>query len=134
MNFSFSGLKTAAVRLIQDMNPEEKKKHTPALCVDYQETVVDQLIDRLDKAVNNLRFSHIVIAGGVSANSRLRKKTKDWAYKKGVHLILPTLSYCTDNAAMIAQTGLRFLLKNEYSPQDLNCSPYSYPFDFITNL
>ena len=75
-----------------------------------------------------------MIAGGVSANSRLRKKTKDWAYKKGVHLILPTLSYCTDNAAMIAQTGLRFLLKNEYSPQDLNCSPYSYPFDFITNL
>ena len=132
LHFSFSGLKTAATQLIQGMSLEEKQKHTTALCADYQEAVVAQLIDRLDKTIDHFQFQQVVIAGGVSANSRLRKKAKDWAYEKGIHLILPALSYCTDNAAMIAQAGWRFLLNNESSPQDLNCSPSSYPSDFIT--
>jgi len=132
LNFSFSGLKTAATKLIHNMNLQDRQKHISNLCADYQEILVDQLIDRLDQAINIFSFERVVIAGGVSANSRLRKKAKDWAVQKGVHVILPALSYCTDNAAMIAKVGWRFLSRKEYSPQNLNCSPYSYPSDFIT--
>ena len=131
-NFSFSGLKTAAVNMVNNMSNREKD--TPVLCADYQETVVDQLIDRLDRSVNRLKFQYVIIAGGVSANSRLRKKALSWACQKGVKLILPPLSYCTDNAAMVAQAGFRYLLKGEYSFQNLNCSPYSYPSDFVSAL
>ena len=103
----------------------------PLLCADFQEAVVDHLIHRLDKLIRKKRFSSLVIAGGVSANSRLRKKAQKWALENRLHLVLPPLRYCTDNAAMIGFAGVKLFEKGLISPVDLNCHPHFLPGDFF---
>ena len=130
LNFSFSGLKTAARDLIKELNTKKDKGWVPFFCADFQEAVVDQIINRLDQALKKHNFKSVVVAGGVSANSRLREKAKKWALIKKIHLILPPLKYCTDNAAMIGFTGIKLFQKGLKSPLDLNCYPHSLPEDF----
>ena len=82
LNFSFSGLKTSAVHLINKIETQKNKELIPYLCADFQEAVVEQIMDRLDKSLKYLNTSSVVIAGGVSANSRLREKSTQWAGEK----------------------------------------------------
>ena len=130
LNFSFSGLKTAAVHLIKKINTTDKKNTLANLCADFQEAVVDQIMNKLDQAVHQLNFKQVIIAGGVSANSRLRERALSWAKEKNIKLFLPPLQYCTDNAAMIAYTGNRHILNGLQSSTDTQCSPCSLPEDF----
>jgi len=132
LNFSFSGLKTAAQHIIHKTKATQNKKIIPYICADYQESIVDQIIDRLDRAVKKTDIKSIVIAGGVSANSRLREKSLTWAKKNQIDLIFPPLKYCTDNAAMIGLSGIKSLEKGLKSTQDTNCYPHSLPEDFYT--
>lgn len=103
-NFSFSGLKTAALRVIKGMTLSEKKTQTPSICASYQEAIVDVLLAKLINASKT--YKNVVITGGVSGNSRLRQRAKDWADQEGITLAIPPLRYCTDNAAMIGLAGL----------------------------
>lgn len=131
LNFSFSGLKTAAVHLIKKIKLTENKNTLANLCADFQEAVVNQIMDKLDQTVYQFPFKQIVIAGGVSANSRLREQALSWAEEKNMQLFLPPLQYCTDNAAMIAYIGSQNLLKGRsISSLDIHCSPCSLPEDF----
>ncbi|MDE0119148.1 MAG: tRNA (adenosine(37)-N6)-threonylcarbamoyltransferase complex transferase subunit TsaD [Bdellovibrionales bacterium] len=130
LNFSFSGLKTSAIHLIQKMKPLENKELIPYICADFQSAVINQIIDRLDRAIQQSGLKSIAIAGGVSANSRLRKQALSWASRSNINLILPPLKYCTDNAAMIGFTGLKQLQKGIKSTQELNCYPHSLKEDF----
>ena len=130
LDFSFSGLKTSAVRLVQKIKPLENKKLLPDLCADFQEAVVDQIMDKLNQAVDQESFKRVVIAGGVSANLRLRVRAKTWSKQKNVRLFLPPLQYCTDNAAMIAYAGSQRILQGLKSTTDTVCSPCSFPEDF----
>ena len=130
LNFSFSGLKTSAVHLIKKLNGIENKKILSNLCADFQEAAVDQIMDRLEQSVHQFNFKQVVIAGGVSANSRLRERATLWAKKKDIDLFLSPLQYCTDNAAMIAYTGSQNILNGCISSIDTHCSPYSLPEDF----
>ena len=131
LNFSFSGLKTAGAVLIQKLTKKEISRYQPNLCADYQEAIVDHLLNRLNKAAARHPVSTIAIAGGVSANSRLRQKAEVWAKQNGRQLIWPQKTYCTDNAAMIGLAGFRLFLKKQYSPQNLNCTPHFLPEDFL---
>ena len=128
--FSFSGLKTAAVRLIESLNPAQNPECVPYLCADFQQAVVRQLMDRLDKTARAGGFKSVVLAGGVSANSLLRKTAGEWARGHNIKLVLAPLRYCTDNAAMIGLAGIKQFQKGVVSPQDLNCFPRSLPGDF----
>ena len=130
LNFSFSGLKTAAVHLIKKTNLIENKNTLANLCADFQEAVVDQIMNKLDQAVHQFNFKRVVIAGGVSANSRLRKRASSWAEEKNIQLFLPPLQYCTDNAAMIAYIGSQHILNGLQSSTNTQCSPRSLPEDF----
>jgi N6-L-threonylcarbamoyladenine synthase len=116
--FSFSGLKTAAVRHIEQHGPG----NVPDFCASFQRVVVTTLVDRLFTVAARLGAKSAGIAGGVSANSRLRKDAAARAAREGLPLFVPPLSLSTDNAAMIAAAGLRRLSLKGPSALDFNAA------------
>jgi N6-L-threonylcarbamoyladenine synthase len=134
--FSFSGLKTAVVRHLEqrgvpiatgldiptDAGPLSDHEVTD-LCASFQRVVVESLLDRTFEVARRLGARSIGIAGGVSANSRLRKDARSRAERDGIPVFVPALSLSTDNAAMIAAAGLRRLERSERSPLDFNAEP-----------
>jgi N6-L-threonylcarbamoyladenine synthase len=107
LNFSFSGLKTSILYTIRDhikLDEQFKKTHLNDLCASIQNSIVTILMEKIEKAVKETGISCVVIAGGVSANSELRKRLND-KNKIGWKVSIPKFSYCTDNAAMIAMAG-----------------------------
>lgn len=127
---SFSGLKAAGQRLIDSMSEEDIKKNLPHLCASYQEAIVEVLLTKLNRAVREINIKKVIITGGVSANSRLRTASQEWADKNKVQLLIPPLRYCTDNAAMIGYAGLLRMQRGEKSDLSLAPSPNSWTTDF----
>ncbi len=101
-NFSFSGLKSAVLREI-----EKGSFKIEDLACSFQEAAVDVLVHKTIKAAKEHRIKNIVVAGGVSANSRLREKLLEEAKKEDLSVYFPPLYLCTDNAAMVAFTGYK---------------------------
>lgn len=136
LNFSFSGMKASAQRLVQSLSAEEKADLEndltvgepragvlADLCAGFQEAVVDVLMDRLSRAARASGLKRAVLTGGVSANSRLRERAADWAATEGVLLVVPPIRYCTDNAAMIGYAGILRMNRGEFSDQTLGPRP-----------
>ena len=86
----------------------------------FQQAVVDVLISKAVSSAKKNASKHIVIAGGVAANSQLRSDLKEKAAKEGVEVHIPSHIYCTDNAAMIAGIGYQKLIRNKIAELDLN--------------
>ena len=122
LDYSFSGLKTAFLYFIRDnikKNPEFIKQNIKDICASIQYSIVNILMDKLIQASEDTGIKEITAAGGVSANSELRKTLSDVAKKNNWKLFLPELKYTTDNAAMIAITGYYKFLKNQFVRQDI---------------
>lgn len=119
MRMSFSGLKSAGLRLITELGEEQVEARLSDLCASYQEAIVDVLMDRLDKAMRRTGIRRAVVTGGVSANSRLRARADEWAKNNRFNLLVPPLRYCSDNAAMIGYAGIMRLNNGEHSEQSL---------------
>ena len=104
-NFSFSGLKTAVLRLVKRLKDENKGELTETqindVCASFQECVSRTLAKKLRKALEEKGYKQVVIAGGVAANSEIRKKIFDFE-KDGYKVYAPQMKYCTDNASMVA--------------------------------
>ncbi len=105
LDFSFSGLKSAVLQLKAREEKAGRELVNEDLAYIFQKTVVEQLMDRVDKANKLYRPKQIVLAGGVAANSLLRSEMAKFGEEKGVKVTLPPMSCCTDNAAMIAVVG-----------------------------
>lgn len=123
--FSFSGLKTAVKRYVASRRAARGDEELPAaevndICASFQRVVVETLLDRTFDAARWFGARSVGIAGGVSANSRLRHDATVRGKEVGVPLFLPRLSLATDNAAMIAAAGLRNLHTGVTAPLDLN--------------
>jgi len=120
-DFSFSGIKTAVLYWLRDKNlrpvrltsGQGETRLPEALCADlcasFQAAVVEVLVAKTIRAASEFGVEYLAIAGGVSANSELRRRLKEEADERRISLFLPAPEYCTDNAAMIAKAGeLRF--------------------------
>ncbi|MEN0057875.1 MAG: tRNA (adenosine(37)-N6)-threonylcarbamoyltransferase complex transferase subunit TsaD [Bdellovibrio sp.] len=129
-DMSFSGLKSAGQRMLEQLGPELVQEQLPDLCASFQEAIVDVLIAKLERAAKVFRAKRVILTGGVSANSRLRLRAQEWADKKGLHLVIPPLRYCTDNAAMIGYVGALRMAAGEVSNLDLGPSPQVLVTDF----
>ena len=132
LDFSFSGLKAAAQRLLESLSEDQRRSSLADLCASFQEAIVDVLLNKLERAALAHGLSKIALTGGVSANSRLRARVGELATKQGWVLALPPLRYCTDNAAMIGLAGLRRLEAGERAGMDVGPSASSLPADFLT--
>ncbi|MEM9330269.1 MAG: tRNA (adenosine(37)-N6)-threonylcarbamoyltransferase complex transferase subunit TsaD [Pseudomonadota bacterium] len=129
LNMSFSGLKTAIRTEAQKIQPLSKQD-TADLCASMQKTIAEILADRCARALekHGSNISQLVIAGGVAANSEIRKRLQATAQDHNIELIAPPAELCTDNAAMIAWAGLERFEKGERS--DFSLSPRSrWPLD-----
>jgi N6-L-threonylcarbamoyladenine synthase len=121
LNFSFSGLKTSvlySLQAAQKENPDFVDHNLNDLCASIQHTIIDILISKLKKAVQETGIRQVCIAGGVSANSGLRKALQVAGEKHGWQTYIPAFQYCTDNAAMIAITAYYKYMKNEFAGLD----------------
>ncbi len=118
LEFSFSGLKTGILYFIQrnvKENPDFIKENLYDICASIQYTIIEILMDKIKNAVKHTGIKHIAIAGGVSANSEIRKRLQLAEKHWGWTTYIPKFEYTTDNAAMIAISGYLKYLKGEYA-------------------
>ncbi|HEV8347208.1 MAG TPA: tRNA (adenosine(37)-N6)-threonylcarbamoyltransferase complex transferase subunit TsaD [Vicinamibacterales bacterium] len=130
LDFSFSGLKTAVLRHVrgretpagvaQAFRRALSEQEVADICATFQRVVVTALIERLFDAARRYQAKSIGIAGGVSANSRLRAELQERGERREIPTFLPSLQLSTDNAAMIAAAGLRKFRAGVVAPMDLN--------------
>lgn len=119
LDFSFSGLKTAIINL-HHKTPDINKAD---LAASFEKDVAEILLDNTKKAVKATNINKIALAGGVSANSYIRKAFKELEEKENIEIYYPELKLCTDNAAMIASAGYYNFLKGNFSDLKLNAVP-----------
>ena len=125
-DFSFSGIKTAIMYFLKDQtskNPDFITQNLNDLCASIQSALIKTLFKKLIPAAAELNINEIAIAGGVSANSGLRKALQEQAAVSGWNVYIPAFQYCTDNAAMIAMTAHYKYLANDFSDQDICPDP-----------
>ncbi len=121
-DFSFSGLKTAVINTIHNAKQKNEEIDIPVLCATVRERVCDMLIDKLFLAAENKGYKKIAIAGGVSANSELRKRVTEECEKRGYELFYPPLKYCGDNAAMVGAQAIYEFESGNTAGQELNAT------------
>lgn len=121
-NYSFSGLKTQFMYFLEKnkkVNPNFVDENLNDICASYQKHIITYLFKNLIKAAEHYKVKEIAIAGGVSANSELRKRLIETGLQKNWKTYIPKFEYCTDNAAMIAITGYYKFLNGEFCGQDV---------------
>jgi N6-L-threonylcarbamoyladenine synthase len=120
LDFSFSGLKTAVLRHVRTHAGGFSQEEIADIAASFQRVVVGALVERLFVAARRYQAKSVGVAGGVSANSRLRADLIERGQRREVPTFLPSLKLSTDNAAMIAAAGLRKLRAGLTAPADLN--------------
>ena len=122
-DFSFSGLKSAVLNYLNQCQMKEIKVNKADVAASFQQAVIDVLTDHTIAAARRLGVSKVAIAGGVAANSSLRKQMQEAAAKNHMTFYHPSPIYCTDNAAMIGVAGYYEYLKGSRDGWDLNAVP-----------
>lgn len=126
LNYSFSGIKTSILYFLQDKtrnNPQFVEENIADICASVQFTLIKMLLQKLRKAAKQTGNTEIAIAGGVSANSGLRKTLQEMGEKERWQVYIPRFEYCTDNAAMIAMAAHFKYEKGEFCEQTVSPMP-----------
>jgi N6-L-threonylcarbamoyladenine synthase len=125
LDFSFSGLKTSVLYFLQKQSPEFIQENLNDLCASVQFTIIEILLKKLKKAMQETGIKEVCIAGGVSANSGLRKAMEQLGKDTHSAIFLPKFEYCTDNAAMIAITAHFKYIAGSFEPMTTSASARS---------
>ena len=123
-DFSFSGLKTAALNLINSAAQRGEEINTADLAASYTATIVKGIVKQTEKVLTQTGTPVLVLAGGVAANSHLRRALQELCDARGVTLATPPISLCGDNGAMVAAAGYFSFAAGERAGTDLNASAY----------
>ena len=116
---SFSGLKTAVLRLVQQLQQEGRELPVADIAASFQACLTRVLTEKAVACAEALGLSTLLVTGGVAANRELRARLLEAGRPKGLRVIIPPVALCTDNAAMIGAAGLCHWLRGEVSPLDL---------------
>lgn len=122
-DFSFSGLKTAVVRLVDRERAAGEEISVPDICASFQEAVVDVLTTKAVAAAKEYGVTNVFLSGGVAANSRLRTAMESRCGSEGLRLFVPSPELCTDNAAMVASCGYHRYRRGIRTSLDVNPDP-----------
>ena len=125
LNFSFSGLKTSILYFLQKeikKDPDFVQKNLVDLCASIQERIVSILLKKFKRAALQTGIKDLCVAGGVSANSGLRKAFNEMCEKENWNAFIPPFEYCTDNAAMIAITAYYKYFKKDFADLSVSAS------------
>jgi N6-L-threonylcarbamoyladenine synthase len=135
LEFSFSGLKTAVLYYLKkigfqkvqhrvvELNPEGYEEFLANVCASFQAAVIDVLVDKTTLAAKRCGVKDIAVAGGVAANSELRKRMQQAAEYFGLRVFIPKFEYCTDNGAMVAMVGFLKSTDGQTSSLELTAEP-----------
>lgn len=121
-NFSYSGLKSAIINLNHKAEVKGEVINKADLARSFQDVAIDLLVRKVELAFINTGIKRLVVAGGVSANQYLKEEMQKLCDKYEAKLYIPSLIYCTDNAAMIGAAAYPMYLKGEFSDYSLNAS------------
>lgn len=125
-NYSFSGVKTSFLYFLRDRLKEDPlfiEHHRADLCASIQRCIVDFLLRKLERALLDTGVRQVAIAGGVSANSRLREGLQQMGARHGWEVFIPPFQFCTDNAAMVGIAGYFKYLQHDFA--DISLPPYA---------
>ena len=122
LDFSFSGLKTAAINLLHRYEQKGEALPRALFAARYTYEAIEAVASKIDAALSENPGCDLVVAGGVAANSHLRKRLGEVAAKRGVKIFIPPVSLCGDNAAMIAASGYYEYLMGNFADSSLNAS------------
>ena len=130
-DFSFSGLKTAAINTWRKLEPTPENRADVAQA--FEEAVVETMVIKCRRALQHTGLKRLVVAGGVGANRRLRERLRELAEERGGRVYYPRLEFCTDNGAMIAYAGWRRLAAGQAEDAAIDVLP-RWPLDGLPAL
>lgn len=132
LDFSFSGLKTAALRFIREKNLSKENPRINDFLASFEQAVCNSLLENLSRALTMRKAQSLIFCGGVARNKRLRRLGAEFAAEKNLKFYVPSPKMCTDNAAMVASLGLKKLQKKKMKASflDLNAYPRYAPRNF----
>ena len=122
LDFSFSGLKTAALNYINTERQSGREPNAANIAASYTRAIVDAVVQKTEAAIECTGYTRMVLSGGVAANSHLRAALSALCEKRGVKLTVPPISLCGDNAAMVAMAGYFEFRKGNFADVRLNAS------------
>ena len=122
LDFSFSGLKTATLNYINSERQKGEEPDHKNITASYTRVIVDAIVNKTDSALTQSGAKTLVLAGGVAANSHIRRGLTELCEKRGVRFCKPAMSLCSDNAAMVAAAGYFEYLRGNFANTSLNAS------------
>ncbi|MFA5283627.1 MAG: tRNA (adenosine(37)-N6)-threonylcarbamoyltransferase complex transferase subunit TsaD [Bacilli bacterium] len=122
-DFSYSGLKTAVINIINNEKQKGNPINVPDMCRSFQDVAIGMIIDKSIKAALFYKVKMVLLAGGVSANSYLRERAQNEFSNRGIEIVVPPIWCTTDNAAMIAKLADRLYKEKIFAPLDVSVDP-----------